>query len=112
MRAWQTEEMSSEYQSRRDISKESSEQRRKLKKAVHVARQELARARKLRKAIDSGIRYLRDLSHKSWQMLEDLRSGKVAGAQDECDKAVGWNQQATLQVGFTGNGETARRGAA
>ena len=99
MRAWQTEEMSSEYQSRRDISKESSEQRRKLKKAVHVARQELARARKLDSAITTGLQDLRDLPYKDRHLTDDVNSANNARVRDACDAACGLIQQMRNDTG-------------
>ena len=99
MKAWEKEKISRDYQKRREISEKLTADRRKLKKAAHAARQELTRARKIARAIETGVRHLDGLWQWEKTLLGDLNSGKLAQVRDECDAAFGWNQQMRDEAG-------------
>ena len=99
MKAWEKEKTSRDYQKRREISEKLTADRRKLKKAAHAARQELTRARKIARAIETGVRHLDGLWQSEKTLLDDLNSGKLAQVRDECDEAFGWNQQMRDEAG-------------
>ena len=110
MKAWEKEKGSAEYQKRREISEKKTAERLKLKKAAHAARQNLARARKIARAIETGGRHLGGLWQWEKTLLEDLNSGKLAQVVDECDAAFGWNQQMRDKAG-TAAGRLCPRGS-
>ena len=99
MKAWEKEKTSREYQKRREISEKLTAERLKLKKAAHAARQELTRARKIARAIQTDVRHLGGLWQWEKTLLDDLNSGKLAQVRDECDAAFGWNQQMRDEAG-------------
>ena len=96
-------------EAQRDIGEKTAE-RLKLKKAAHAARQNLARARKIARAIETGGRHLGGLWQWEKTLLEDLNSGKLAQVVDECDAAFGWNQQMRDKAG-TAAGRLCPRGS-
>ena len=75
------------------ISQESTDERRALKKAAHAARRAFARAKKINDAILRGSRAWEDLSNTDNKLLDDFNSGSLMRIRDECDAAFGWNKQ-------------------
>ena len=86
-------EMSPEYQKRREVSKKLTEERTKLEKAAHAARQDHARARNINEAIRNGRRVWWDLSQANQTLLIDFSVGELYQVRDECDSACRWNRQ-------------------
>jgi hypothetical protein len=103
MTAWEQEKTSDDYKKRVQISEALTEKRRALKKAAHKARQDLVLAVKLNGAITRGSRAWDDLTGKEQALVEDLNSGKLTQARDDCDAAFGWNAQARSAAGSAAN---------
>ena len=99
MEAWETEKTTEEYQKRKEISEKLTAKRRKLKKAAHAARQDVVRALKIASALGTGGRRSSGLMQWERTLLDDLRSGKLIRAREECDAAFGWNRQMRDEAG-------------
>ena len=80
--------MSPDYCPRREILKEFTEERSRLKKAARRAREKLARARKIAAAI-----------HCHRALLDGLNSGKLVRVRHEYGAGFGWNQQVRKDAG-------------
>ena len=93
MSSWNQEKATDEYKKRVQISEQATEERKRLKKEAHAARQNLVRGTRIHHEIK--------LSHRGWDylsddektLLDEFNSGQLISRRDKCDAAFGWDKQ-------------------